>query len=241
MRGASALAYSVAAPMRESSMPQPCPSLRQIAVLFAATCMMSHANAQLIPGYPDDVRAHDAREVALLPPYCMFTQLFRDNVPGGRDRVKAARWESVIGPDHNHLHHYCWGLMKVNRARLLAQSEETRKFYFSDAVREFDYSIDRSSRGFVLLPEMLARKGEALLRIGQVPSALEALERAIELKPDYWPPYAFASDYFREAGNAARAREWLDRGVAAIPESQELKSRLASLDASPGARGVVKR
>src|SRR4051812_39160268 len=46
----------------------------------------SPTQGQGIPGYSDDIRyAFDPREIALLPPYCIYTQVFRDNVPGAND------------------------------------------------------------------------------------------------------------------------------------------------------------
>jgi hypothetical protein len=62
---------------------------------------------------------------------------------------------------------------------------------------------------------------------------LVELERAAELKPDYWPPYAYMSDYYRETGDRAKAREVLEAGLQRIPESQGLRTRLAELDSKP--------
>jgi hypothetical protein len=62
------------------------------------------------------------------------------------------------------------------------------------------------------------------------------LHRAIELKPQYWPPYVALSDYFKELGQIAVAREWLEKGLAAAPNAQPLLRRLAELDRAKGAR-----
>jgi hypothetical protein len=55
------------------------------------------------------------------------------------------------------------------------------------------------------------------------------LERAIELKSDYWPPYASLSDYYRDIGDRSKAREVLEKGLVSIPGSKALKTRLAKL------------
>src|SRR5450755_259053 len=70
------------------------------------------AGAQDIPGYPPNFDAYDSREMAMLPPFCMYTMLIRDKVPGGTDNAKTAAWQATLGPTFIHLHHYCWGLMK---------------------------------------------------------------------------------------------------------------------------------
>ena len=121
-----------------------------------------------IPGYPASVRAFDAREVAMLPHYCMYTQEFSGAIPGGNNPVEKKRWYSVMGDTFLHMHHYCWGLMKTNRALILARSRLDRQFYLGDAIDEFNYVIRHAPSDFVLLPEIFTRKGENLLHLGKV-------------------------------------------------------------------------
>jgi tetratricopeptide (TPR) repeat protein len=183
-----------------------------------------------IPGYPASIEAYDVREIAMLPDYCRYTQLFRDSVPGGADQSKAQRWRALMGDTFNHLHHYCWGMMKTNRAMILARTREGRIYYLNSANGEFDYVIQRAPRDFVLLPEIVTKKGENLIHLGRGQVALLVLEEATKIKPDYWPPYARMSDYLKDQGDIARAREVLEKGLAAAPDAQALKRRLAELD-----------
>jgi tetratricopeptide (TPR) repeat protein len=188
------------------------------------------ALAQGVPGYPD-IDDYDPREVAMLPRYCIHTQLFRDRVPGGNNQAEIRKWQSIMGPTFNAMHHYCWGLMKTNRAVLLARSKQIREFYLVSSIQEFDYVLRDAPPDFALRPEILTKKGENLIRLGRGQTAVVELERAIELKPDYWPPYAALSDYFKDSGDISRAREWLEKGMAAAPDVKALKNRLAALDA----------
>lgn len=203
-----------------------------IAILASGSLVLAilpaHAEEE-IPGYPP-LNEYDAREVAMLPKFCPYTTLFNEKVPGGNNLEERNRWRGVFGDTFQHLHHFCWGLMKTNRAVLLARNERARRFYLGDANHEFDYVIDRAPEDFVLLPEILARKGQNQIRLGAGPRAVITLERAAQLKPDYWPPYAYLSDYFAEAGDAAKAREYLERGIAAKPDSAPLLRRLEELD-----------
>ena len=110
----------------------------------------------ITPGYPASVNAFDPREVAMLPRYCTYTQMFRDYVPGGNNPAEIQRWYSILGETFHAMHHYCLGLMKTNRGLILARDEQWRRFYLKDAIVEFDYVIDRAPPDYVLLPEILA-------------------------------------------------------------------------------------
>ena len=188
----------------------------------------------MIPGYPPQVTAYDPREVGRLPNYCKYTQAFRERLPGGNDSAQINYWQSVMGESFNAMHHYCWGLMKLNRALYLARTEQARSFYFRDAILEFDYVLERSPENFILRPEILTKKGQSLIRLGRGAAAVPELERAIALKPDYWPPYVQLSDYYKESGQIALAREILEKALAQSPGVETLKQRLAELDGSRG-------
>lgn len=190
----------------------------------------SVASAPPIPGYPNSVEAYDSREVAMLPGYCMYTQLFRKHVPGGNNPAEITRWSTLLGPTFSALHHYCWGLMKTNRALFLARSKQVRTFYLESSIREFDYVLQRAPNDFILLPEILNKKGENLIRLGNGPAGMMELERAIALKPDYWPPYAALSDYYKDSGDTAKARELLEKALSLEPDAKTLQRRLAALN-----------
>ena len=205
-----------------------------ICVLFAlASAQVVHAAD--IQGYPADVRAYDPREVAMLPEYCRYTQNFRDHLPGANNAAAIQRWSATLGQIFEAMHHWCWGLMKSNRALFLARDNRTKTFYLRDSIDEFDYVILRAPRDFILLPEMLTKKGENLLRLGNGPVGAAALEMAIELKADYFPAYAALSDYHKEKGDVATARKILEKGIALAPEARALRRRMDALPAASSA------
>jgi tetratricopeptide (TPR) repeat protein len=187
-----------------------------------------------IPGYPASVQEYDAREVAMLPRYCIYTQQFRERVPGGNNPAEIERWYSVMGGTFHAMHHYCWGLMKTNRAIVLARNQEDRKFYLADAIGEYDYVIVRAPADFVLLPEFFTKKGENLLRLGKIPEGIANFHLAIDKKPDYWPPYAALSDHFKQTKDLTTARQWLEKGLSASPDAKALQQRLADLGGAKG-------
>jgi tetratricopeptide (TPR) repeat protein len=205
-----------------------------LALTLALAASISAIAQGGVPGYPDDPRwGYDPREIAMLPRYCIYTQAFRGNVPESNDPEQLKRWNLLLGASSfNALHHYCWGLMKTNRALFLVRTERFRIFYLNDSIQEFDYVINRVPPEFKLLPEILTKKGENLIRLRRDQEGILQLQRAIGLKPDYWPPYAAISDYYKERGNLAKAREWLEEGLSASPEVKALKRRRAELDAA---------
>jgi tetratricopeptide (TPR) repeat protein len=174
--------------------------------------------------------------MALVPRYCIYTQVFRDKVPGGSNQAEIERWGALMGKEaFNHMHHYCAGLMETNRA-ILVLTPEQRRYRLSFSIVEFDYVIQRVPEDFKLLPEILTKKGANLIRLGQATRALAELERAIRLKPDYWPPYAELSDYYKDAGDLPRAHEYLERGLSHSPDAEGLKRRLTELGEVGGKR-----
>lgn len=201
-----------------------------VLLVFLASAHQSVVAQVGIPGYPSAVTAHDPREVGRLPKYCIYTQSFRDSVQGGRDEAQISYWYSTLGNSFHDLHHYCWGLMKLNRALYLARDAQTRTFYYGSAIQEFDYVLERIPEDFILKPEILTKKGQALIRAGRGPIAVPILEQAIALKPDYWPPYVQLSEYYKASGQIAQAREILQKAIEQSPDTKSLRQRLADLD-----------
>ena len=185
----------------------------------------------------DLANTYDPKEIYLLPAYCKYTPIFRDRVPGGNDIAQINRYNNTWGePVFRHMHHYCRGLMASNRAAFLSRTPQDRGHNWGISINEFDYVIQRMPEGFSLLPEMHTKKAESLIRLDRGSEAVLELQRAIEMKTDYWQAYAAMSDYYKEKGNSTAAREWLRKGLSAAPGAKALTQRLAELDAAKGKR-----
>ena len=208
-------------------------SRRHFSALTIGLATVIACSAREIPGYPVSVDAFDPREIAMLPGYCIHTELFRSKIPGGSNPEMIQAWTRQMGEVFRHMHHYCFGLMKTHRALLLSRDSGTRRFYLADSLIEFDYVIDRAPESFVLLPEILTKKGEALVHLGMGPVAVVHFERAIGLKLDYWPPYAQLSDYYKASGDTRKARRLLEEGLSHVPDAKALQRRIAELDTTP--------
>jgi tetratricopeptide (TPR) repeat protein len=183
-----------------------------------------------------DADQSSERVVALLPPYCKYVGFIRDSVQGGNDPSQIERWKSTIGEGmFSHMHHYCFGLIHRNAAKS-ARTKLERVQELQASLPEFDYVIKNSQPDFVLLPEILTMKGESLIGLGRANLAMIELQRAITLKPDYWPPYVAISDYYKDAGEPAKAREWLEKGLSFSPNTKALQNRLAEINGMKGKR-----
>jgi tetratricopeptide (TPR) repeat protein len=175
---------------------------------------------------------YDAKQLPLLPPYCKYTQLYRAAVPGANNPAEIERWRAIMGGEENfsHLHHYCWALENTNRGLYSERTKLERDRRLAESLGDFDYVIRSVKPDFVLLPEILTKKGENLIRLERGAEALQDLLRAIELKPDYWPSYAAISDHFKQLGDTATARSWVEKGLTMSPDANALKRRLNELD-----------
>lgn len=205
--------------------------LRGAAVLLLPV-MPGLNNSALAQQIPRDgssvVNSYIPRELAMLPKYCMYTQVFRDNIQGGNDINEIRRWTEVMGETFHHMHHYCYGLMNVTRA-MLATEANPRNFYLRAGIGEMDYVIERTTPDFILMPEMLTKKGQALIRLGRPALGMDQIEKATQIKPDYWPAYVAMADHYKDIGDLKNAREVVQRGLAAAPDSKTLQARRAEL------------
>lgn len=165
-----------------------------------------------------------AEEVQMLPKYCQARMWH--NTPEAEKY-----WTSVMGPTYQHIHHYCRGLVHTNRGTMLFRDPVERKRALNFSIPEFDYVLRHAPKDFVLLPELYTKRGGNLIRLGRTEEGMQDLRRAMELKSDYWPPYAVMSDYYRDAGNPAKAKEWLDKALSVAPNAKALQLRVSELRA----------
>ena len=169
----------------------------------------------------------EPHEVAQLPKYC-FSRMMRNSNEDWK------YWTAVMGPMYEHIHHYCRGMVLTNRAKNPQLSKIKREAELQYSIGEFDYVIRLAPRTFVLLPEILSKKAENLFKINQPAPATSAALVAIEVKPDYWPAYAAMSDGYKRMGDVKNARQWLEKGLAAAPDSKALSKRLSELGGGSG-------
>lgn len=168
-------------------------------------------------------------ELALLPEYCPDTQGFNYGDATFNTSPRAAHWVRLMGPTFWHHHHYCWGLIKMQRARRPGLRPELRAGGFADAIGDFDYVIRHATPNFVLLPEVYFRMGEAYTEMGNDGLALQAFDGAVKAKPDYWPAYVSASAIYERLGLKDQARARIAAGLSVTPADPTLRQHYTRL------------
>src|SRR5258708_19443158 len=209
---------------------------RRISVTSPFREIFAAAALALLASMHVEAQTFEQSLVYMLPVYCKYTQIFRDRVSGGNNRAEIERWTTSMGATFNHMHHYCLGLMASNRAAFFSNTREDRIHNLSNSVEQFEYVIERPPPDFPLLPQILTKKGESLIRLDRAGEGVLSLQRAIKIKADYWAPYAAMSDYYKETGQLAKAREWLQKGLSVAPNANGLTRRLAELDGAKDKR-----
>ena len=175
-----------------------------------------------------------------LPDWCKYTMLLPDprigeTSPGWGD-PRGEPYKAVFGGMQNFedMHHYCRGLNDLYEGSR-SNEEQTRIHWFSEAVRECDYVLERTDLNFVLRPEIFYKKGVALMTLGLPIEAVEMFTTALSTRQDYEPAYLSLSQYFERAGDPAEAKRLIQEGLRWIPGSTQLTDRLAELEGRTGA------
>lgn len=165
-------------------------------------------------------------EMALLPPYCPYAPLYV-GLFGEREGVSL--WKARIGPEFDHIHHYCWALVAIQRVHRRTTSPQERVSLLRGAVGDISYVIVRSRPQFFLLPELHLRLGQAYALSGQSAAAVEAYREAIRVRRDYSPPYVELARLAQKEGKSAQARQILEEGLKHAPDSKYLLHALSEI------------
>jgi tetratricopeptide (TPR) repeat protein len=117
----------------------------------------------------------------------------------------------------------------MHRAEKMGVSDQQRLSYYNSAVADIDYFLERSDSKFVLLPEILTRKGEALTRTKKYAKAEQTFKEAFAHKTDYWPAYKGLADMYLAQGRKESARQALELGISKSIDKRMLKKMLDDL------------
>lgn len=175
---------------------------------------------------PFDASRPSAGEFARLPVYCPHTLAYN-----GPDYQV---WLARLGNTFSHIHHYCVGLLKANRAEMPGVPAELRKALYASAVQECYYVIDRAPKDFVLLPEIFYMVGTYFVRQEMYVEALDHFAKSKTAKADYWPPYVEAAKVHMRLKQREKALEWLREGLRHLPEEPQLVGALAEIEGRGG-------
>lgn len=173
-------------------------------------------------------------EMALIPSYCKDTQGFGYGDATSNPSPRSGHWVSLMGKTFWHMHHYCAGLIKRNRAMKAGMRTEERKHLLGSAIQEYEYILDNNKDpDFILLPEVYTRLGEANILIANPLAAEKAFEKARQIKADYWPAYSHWAEYLIQKGKKAEAKQLVKNGLEQTPNAKVLIEQYRLLGGKP--------
>lgn len=155
-------------------------------------------------------------EIAALPAFCAA------KLGEGTNPEPAKVWRASMGSDFTHMHHYCFGLNFMNRARRTNGSPGA-------AVGQFDYVLKNTSPGFYMRPEILMNRGIALSMMKRNGEAVADLLKSIELDPKQPRAYMALSDLYEKQKNRSKALDIVTGGLRHNPGTKSLQRRYTAL------------
>jgi tetratricopeptide (TPR) repeat protein len=127
------------------------------------------------------------------------------------------------------MHHYCFGLVHLQRALRGGTKSNERGFHYQSAVTEIQYMLNLVDDTFPLLPEMLTRRGDALAQLRRYADAEASYRRAAEVKRDYWPAYRGWAQLYIDQGRRRDAQKLLEDNIGQVSDQRVLEKMLADL------------
>lgn len=195
-------------------------------LIAAGLLIFATAGAQAFPA--------SETEMALVPSYCKDTQGFGYGDATSNPSPRSGHWVSLMGKTFWHMHHYCAGLIKRNRAMKAGMRIEERRHLLGSAIQEYQYILDNNKDpDFILLPEVYTRIGEASILIANPTAAEKAFARARQIKPDYWPAYSHWAEYLIQTGKRAEAKQLVKSGLEQTPTAKVLIEQYRLLGGKP--------
>ena len=188
------------------------------------------AAAQTPPKAP---RGFTWGELSLLPEYCRDVQsvLYGDATTNPSPR--SGHWVSLMGSDFWHMHHYCYALVAVERAKAPGLSSLSRRALLDKAEGDYFYVVKNCQPDMVLMPEVWLKIGELMLQFNRPSEAMTAFENSRALQPDYWPAYTRWIDFLVGIKQRDGARKLAEQGLRYAPQSVELQTAYRSLGGDP--------
>jgi len=182
-----------------------------------ATILASNDTVNTSAGYPTD------DELRMLPSYCKARLR-------GVSETEKNQWLSRLGRQNwTGLHHYCAGLNLAKRATLSTNPKARN----ADLLKSYgiikSYATDETTEDFILKHEVYYNLGKVALRLDNTGAGVAALNKSIQIKPQFIPAYTALSDYYKSIGDKGEAELILQRGLKIKPDSKSLNRRLTEL------------
>ncbi|NOR80790.1 MAG: tetratricopeptide repeat protein [Methyloprofundus sp.] len=138
-----------------------------------------------------------------------------------------AKWKKLLGPESVHIHHYCEGLVDLQRVALAPKEKQS---LLNSARSNFKYVLTRiQSPNFILLPDIYYRLAIVSKEENKSSEAINFATQSIQAKKNYLNPYLLISDIYIKSGNNDEAKKILLKAKKYHPNSKILKGRLENI------------
>lgn len=142
-----------------------------------------------------------------------------------------------MGPSFTAIHHYCEGMLNMREARRQPKGSQEQRNWLNRAVAEYNYLLEgaevRVLRDFPLWPEMLVRRGEAAILLGNWALATASYEQARLVKPDYWPAYLDWAETLADLKLQKQARDLILQGLHIDPSVEAMRKAFLKYGGAP--------
>lgn len=165
-------------------------------------------------------------EFALWPEYCQVRYV--TTIIGRRSRhaakipdieTRRKKWEALLGRHFMHIHHYCAGVIHLNRSIKRTTAEKLQlKFDYEKAIGDLGFSYQRATPEFFLFSQIAERYAYTHELMGEVNKAIEILTHAIQQQPAQVASYTRLSYILREAGQVDKALELLKKAEQLVTD-----------------------
>lgn len=166
--------------------------------------------------------APTAAELSMLPPFCS------DRLQKGSSGKGVASAAQLGQGNYLHIHHYCFAVNFVNRARR-ARAPKDRLYNLGLAKNNYAYVINAAEPRFWMRPQIYVELGKVHLQLKEVGDASRLFNDAIAFNPEYEPAYHALIDMYQESGRGKEALEVATAGLGHVPGSQSLKKEYLGL------------
>lgn len=93
------------------------------------------------------------------------------------------RWAKPFGKNWNHIHHYCFGIQKLNRVPRTTGSyggRSKKDILLEAALEEFEYMRRRADRSFPLWSQLFMYEYQIYFQLGEPAKAQRAMQQAVK-------------------------------------------------------------
>jgi len=187
------------------------PSIKLLFILLLLSPLTSQAAIQ----------ATDT-EIFMLPAYCKARY-------GKSSPQEIKVWKKRLGHDFMHIHHFCNGLILLNRTYMISDKKK-RLSVSNQAFREIIYTQKHAAPNFILQPAIAYYKGKILENLGKNDNAIKEYLSAIKLNPKYINSYVALASLYSQLGLKSDAINTIKKGLKYKPGSKKLKRKLKKLE-----------